>query len=52
MSEVQPKTAYTSAFTMIATIGWIIDAPATMLNVCGDISSAMLIEKSVYKKKE
>ena len=41
-----------SAFTMIATIGWIIDAPATMLNVCGDIPSAMLIEKSVYKKKE
>ena len=41
-----------SAFTMIATIGWIIDAPATMLNVCGDIPSAMLIEKSIYKKKE
>ena len=40
-----------SAFTMIATIGWIIDAPATMLNVCGDIPSAMLIEKSVYKDK-
>lgn len=42
----------TSAFTMIATIGWIIDAPATMLNVCGDIPSSMLIEKSVYKKQE
>lgn len=42
----------TSAFTMIATIGWIIDAPATMLNVCGDIPSAMLIEKYVYKTKE
>ena len=41
-----------SAFTMIATIGWIIDAPATMLNVCGDISSAMLIEKSIKTKKE
>ena len=41
-----------SAFTMIATIGWIIDAPATMLNVCGDIPSAMLIEKNIYKKKE
>lgn len=41
-----------SAFTMIASIGWIIDAPATMLNVCGDIPSAMLIEKSLYKKKE
>lgn len=41
-----------SAFTMIATIGWIIDAPATMLNVCGDIPSSMLIEKYVYKKRE
>ena len=41
-----------SAFTMIATIGWIIDAPATMLNVCGDIPSAMMIEKCVYKSKE
>lgn len=41
-----------SAFTMIATIGWIIDAPATMLNVCGDIPSAMLIEKNLYKNKE
>ena len=41
-----------SAFAMIATIGWIIDAPATMLNVCGDIPSTMLIEKFVYKKKE
>ena len=34
-----------AAFTMIATIGWIIDAPATMLNVCGDLPSCMLIEK-------
>lgn len=41
-----------SAFTLIATIGWLIDAPATMLNVCGDIPSCMLIEKSVYKNKE
>jgi len=41
-----------SAFTMIATIGWIIDAPATMLNVCGDIPAAMLIEKNIYNKKE
>ncbi len=40
-----------SAFTMIATIGWLIDAPATMLNVCGDIPSAMLIEKSMNKRK-
>ena len=41
-----------SAFTMIATIGWIIDAPATMLNVCGDIPSAMLIEKYVNEKDD
>ena len=41
-----------SAFTMIATIGWLIDAPATMLNVCGDITSAMLIEKSINTKKK
>lgn len=39
-----------SAFTIIATIGWIIDAPATMLNACGDIPSAMLIEKLTIKK--
>lgn len=38
------------AFTMIATIGWLVDAPATMLNVCGDISSSMLIEKYISKK--
>lgn len=39
-----------SAFTIIATIGWLIDAPATMLNVCGDLPSTMLIEKSCTKK--
>ena len=39
-----------SAFTIIATIGWLIDAPATMLNVCGDLPSAMLIEKYTSKK--
>lgn len=38
-----------SAFTMIATIGWLVDAPATMLNVCGDVSSAMIIDKFAYK---
>ena len=42
----------TSAFTMIATIGWIVDAPATMMNVCGDIPSTMLIEKWVNRKKK
>lgn len=41
-----------SAFTMIATIGWIVDAPATMMNVCGDIPSTMLIDKFVNRKKK
>ena len=35
------------AFPIIATIGWIVDPPATVLNVVGDVSSAMLIEKHV-----
>lgn len=35
------------AFPIIATIGWIVDPPATCLNVVGDISSAMMIEKKV-----
>ena len=35
------------AFPIIATIGWIVDPPATCLNVVGDISSALLIEKHV-----
>ena len=35
------------AFPIIATIGWIVDPPATTLNVVGDISSSMLIEKHV-----
>ena len=38
-----------SAFTMIATIGWIVDAPATAINVCGDIPSTMLIDKFVNR---
>ncbi len=41
-----------SAFTMIATIGWIVDAPATMMNVCGDIPSTMLIDKFVNRQKK
>ena len=41
-----------SAFTMIATIGWLIDAPATMINACGDLPSAMLIEKKFIKEKK
>ena len=35
------------AFPIIATIGWIVDPPATCLNVVGDVSSGMLIEKYV-----
>lgn len=35
------------AFPIIATIGWIVDPPATCLNVVGDISSALIIEKHV-----
>lgn len=40
-----------AAFTMIATIGWLIDAPATMLNVCGDIPSIMFVDKWNNHKK-
>lgn len=39
-----------SAFTMISTIGWLVDAPATMLNVCGDVASSMMIDKFVATK--
>ena len=35
------------AFPIIATIGWIVDPPATCLNGVGDVSSAMLMEKHV-----
>jgi len=35
------------AFPIIATIGWLVDPPATCLNVVGDVSSTMLIDKYV-----
>ncbi len=35
------------AFPIIATIGWLIDPPATCINVCGDISTSMLVTKQV-----
>ena len=35
------------AFPIIATIGWIVDPPATCLNVVGDVSSTMLIDRYV-----
>ena len=38
------------AFAIIATIGWLIDPPATCLNVCGDVSSSMLVTKLVEGK--
>lgn len=38
------------AFPIIATIGWLIDPPATCLNVVGDVSSSMLISKMVEGK--
>ncbi|MEG2250639.1 MAG: cation:dicarboxylase symporter family transporter, partial [Bacilli bacterium] len=38
-----------SAFAIISTIGWLVDPPATMLNVTGDISTALLINKDLNK---
>lgn len=35
------------AFPIIATIGWLIDPPATCLNVVGDTSSSMLITRII-----
>lgn len=40
----------TSAFPIIATIAWLVDPPATCLNVTGDITSSMLVTKMVEKK--
>ena len=45
------------AFAIIATIGWLVDPPATCLNVTGDSVSAMLVTRCVegkdwLKKKE
>lgn len=39
------------AFPIIATIGWLIDPPATTLNVCGDITSSMLVSRIIEGKK-
>lgn len=38
------------AFAIISTIGWLIDPPATMLNVTGDIASSMITNKYIDKK--
>lgn len=36
-----------SAFPIIATIGWLIDAPATTLNVIGDTTTSMLVTRAI-----
>ena len=38
------------AFPIIATIGWLIDPPATCLNVVGDVSSSMLVTRLMEGK--
>lgn len=38
------------AFPIIATIGWIVDPPATCLNVVGDVSSSMLMTRFIEGK--
>ena len=38
------------AFAIIATIGWLIDPPATCLNVVGDVSSSMLVTRIIDGK--
>ena len=38
-----------SSFAVIATIGILIDPPATMLNATGDITSGILIDKIVNR---
>ena len=35
------------AFPIIATIGWLIDPPATCLNVVGDTSSSMMVTRII-----
>jgi len=39
-----------SAFPIIATIAWLVDPPATCLNVTGDLTSSMLVTRLVEKK--
>lgn len=39
-----------SAFPIIATIAWLVDPPATCLNVTGDVTSSMLVTKMVDGK--
>lgn len=37
------------AFPIISTIGWLVDSPATCLNVVGDIPSAMMLNRLIEK---
>ena len=39
-----------SAFPIIATIAWLVDPPATCLNVTGDVTTSMLITRMVDGK--
>lgn len=39
------------AFPLIATIGFLVDPPATCLNVCGDTVSSMMVAKIIDGKK-
>ena len=39
------------AFPLIVTIGFLVDPPATCLNVCGDTVSAMMVAKIIDGKK-
>lgn len=38
------------AFPIVATIGYLVDAPATMINVTGDTVVAMMVTKIVEGK--
>lgn len=40
-----------TAFPIIATIGWLIDSPATALNAVGDVPSTMLVSKLVEESR-
>lgn len=41
----------TSAYVLLTTLAWLIDAPATCLNATGDIPSVLMIEKYAKEKE-
>lgn len=48
ISEILILTIFgfpTSAYVLLTTLAWLIDAPATCLNATGDIPSVLIIEK-------